>query len=83
MYNDSITDMTVHQLFMIVDDSLKQNFTVNFKVYGPCANYLMKLCFTLSITPYRKILQSFRESRYVSQAELISCLVLFCFRDIL
>ena len=33
MYNDSITDMTVHQLFMIVDDSLK-NFTVNFKVYG-------------------------------------------------
>ena len=33
MYNGSISDMTVHQLFMIVDDSLK-NFTVNFKVYG-------------------------------------------------
>ena len=33
MHNGSITDMTVHQLFMIVDDSLK-NFTVNFKVYG-------------------------------------------------
>ena len=74
MYNGSITDITVHQLFMIVDDSLK-NFTVNFKVYGPCARYLIKLCFTLSITPYRKILQYFRESRYVSQAELMSCLV--------
>jgi len=74
MYNGSITDITVHQLFMIVDDSLK-NFTVNFKVYGPCALYLIKLCFTLSITPYRKILQYFRESRYVSQAELMSCLV--------
>ena len=34
MYKGSITDMTVHQLFMIVDDSLKPNFTVNFKVYG-------------------------------------------------
>ena len=34
MYNGSITDMTVRQLFMIVDDSLKPNFTVNFKVYG-------------------------------------------------
>ena len=33
MYNGSITDMTVHQLFIIVDDSLK-NFSVNFKVYG-------------------------------------------------
>ena len=31
--------MTVHH------DSLK-NFTVNFKVCGPCALYLMKLCFT-------------------------------------
>ena len=50
MYKGSITDMTVHQLFMIVDDSLK-NFTLNFKVYGPCALYLMKLCLTLSITP--------------------------------
>ena len=79
MYNGSITDMTVYHLFMIVNDSLK-NFTVNFKVYGPCALYLMKLCFTPSITPYRKILQSFRESCYVSQAELTLCLVLFCFR---
>ncbi|CAH3150783.1 unnamed protein product [Porites evermanni] len=64
--------MTVHQLFMIVDDSLR-NFTVNFKVCGPCALYVMKLCFTPSITPYRKILPSFAREFSCSLKCTLSC----------
>ena len=81
----SITAMTVRQLFMIVNDSLK-NFTLKFKV---SFNFYMILvyfawwncaspCLSLRIEKFYSLLGL--ESRYVGKAESVSCLVLFCFR---